>query len=42
MHVKRLRTFLVAACAAALLLAGSVTTASGASPPWCGTPSRRT
>ena len=40
MHVKRLRTFLVAACAAALLLAGSVTTASGASPPWCGTPSR--
>jgi hypothetical protein len=39
MHVKRLRTFLVAACAAALLLAGSVTTASGASPPWCGTPS---
>jgi hypothetical protein len=39
MYVKRLRTFLVAACAAALLLAGSVTTASGASPPWCGTPS---
>ena len=39
MYVKRLRTFLVAACAAALLLVGSVTTASGASPPWCGTPS---
>ncbi len=39
MHVKRLRTFLVAAFVTTILLAGSVMPASGASPPWCGTPS---